>query len=302
MKNRQINFIAMCRRVSEMMKKYTDLFQKFPVFSSLQNSFDSNFCEMQRLGELQGIVIKGYRIQKANMKLKLARNTMYLSSCAGAYALTASDFVLQKKIHRAETHLLKLSDVNFISSCEIVYHSVLSYREVLGAYGVNEVSLSNLKTAMDDYKTVVDTPKEAIIARKQITWQLAECIIGQRAILDKLDNLIGITLSEKPAVLAEYWAARKVLYRSRALALQCRITDGDTGKGLEAAIITFSLNDVIVQKKRTYKAGGVYLKSLNEGTYTVTVARLGYITQMLTVNNNAKELTRVKVAMVKMAP
>ncbi|GEM_PF-906637 len=302
MKNRQIHFIAMCRRVSELMKKYTDLLQKFPVFSSLQNSFDSNFCEMQRLGELQATVIKGYRIQKANMKLKLAQNTMYMSSCAGAYALIARDFVLLHKIHRAETHLLKLSDVNFMSSCEIVYHSVLQYREVLEAYGVNEVSLSQLKTAMDDYKIVMDAPKEAIIARKQITWELAECIIVQRDILYKLDSLVVITLSEKPAILAEYWDNRKVLYRSRALALRCRVTDGDTGKGLEAAVITFSLNDLIVLKKRTYKAGGVYLKSLNEGTYTVTVARLGYITQTLTVNNNAKELTRVEVAMVKGTP
>jgi hypothetical protein len=299
MKNRQVNFMAMCQRVSGLMNKYTDLFQEFSVFSSLQNSFDSNLSEMQRLGELQTTIITGYRIKKANLKLNLARNTMQLSCSAEAYALTATDFVLQKKIHRAETHLLKLSDVNFMTSCGIVYQAARQYREVLDAYGVNEESLSNLKTAMDDYRAVMDAPKEAIIARKQLTHELDEQIAGQRVILDKLDSLIGITLAEKPAILAEYWHTRKVLYRSRALVARCRVTDAVTGKGVEAADITFALNEVIMLQKSTYKAGGANIKSLKEGTYTVTVARPCYISQTLMVTVTKDKLTRIEVQLVK---
>ena len=302
MKNRQVNFIAMCRRVSELMKKHTDLFQKLRVFSSLQNSFDSNLAEMQRLGTLQATVITGFSRKKANMKLKLARSTMQISKGAEAYALNVNDVVLQHKIHRAETHLLKLSDVNFMTSCNIVYHSVLAYGEVLAPYGINESSLSNLKTLLDDYKAVMDTPKEAIIARKQITWELAERIKEQRAILDKLDNLAGITLSAHRAILAEYWDTRKVLYRSRALAVQCSVTDADTGKGLKAAVITFTLNDEIILQKSTSKAGGARIKSLDEGTYAVTVAKPCYITQTLTVPVTKDKLTRVEVKLVRVAP
>jgi hypothetical protein len=298
MRNRQVNFIAMCRRVSDLMKKYTDVFQDYPVFRSLQSSFDSNLTEMQRLGTLQGTIISGLRLKKANMKLNLARKTLNISCRAEAYAHKANDFVLLNKIHRAETRLLKLSDVNFTTSCGIVYQSVLPYREVLLAYGVNEASLSNLKSALDDYKTVMDAPKEAIIVRKQITRELAERITGQRAILDNIDNLIPITLSEKPAILSEYWDTRKVIYRSRTLAMQCRVTDAATGKGLEATDMSFYLNGMLVLQKRSFKAGGVKIKSLDEGKYTVTVSKLGYITQTLSVNNTAKELTRVEVVMV----
>jgi len=233
------------------------------------------------------------------MKLNLARTTKHISSCAEAYALMANDFVLQKKIHRAETHLLKLSDVNFITSCSIVYHSVLQYREALVAYDVNEATLSNLKIALDDYKAVMDTPKEAIIARKQITRELAERIAEQRAILDNIDTLVGIMLTTHPAILAEYWDRRKVLYRSRALAIQCNITDAETGKGLEAAVITFTLNEVRILQKTTYKAGGAKIKSLDEGMYTVTVSRPCYITQTLTVPVTKGQLTQVEVKLIK---
>ena len=299
MKNRQVNFIAMCRRVSDLINKNTSIFQEFPAFGSFQNSFDSNLTEIQRLGTLQATSIKGLRIKKANMKLNLSRNTMIMSSRAEAYSLRVNDFVLQKKIHRAETHLLKLSDVNFTVSCSIVYHSVLQYREVLKEYGVNEASLLNLKTAMDDYKAVMDTPKEAIIARKQLTLELAKRIEGQRAILDNIDKLVGLMLSKKPAILAEYWDNRKVLYRSRALAVQCKVTDAGTGKGIYRAGIAFYGNGALVLQKTTYKAGGAKMKSLTEGIYTITCSKIGYQTQTLTVSITNDELNAIEVALEK---
>jgi hypothetical protein len=62
------------------------------------------------------------------------------------------------------------------------------------------------------------------------------------------------------------------------------------------------LDGVEMIQKTTYKAGGARIKSLNEGTYTVTVAKPCYITQTLTVPVTKNKLTQVEVKLVRVAP
>lgn len=299
MRSRQINFMAMCRRVSDLIEKQTSVLNEIPVCSTLLSSFNENLNEMQRLGIEQRTIIKGLKLKKASMKLDLARETMNMSRQAKAYAVITKDVVLQKKVHLAETHLLKLSDVNFLSSCSNVYQTALANREVLIEYGVTEASLSSLKTSIEAYKTVTGAPKEAIIQRKLLTHQLATRIVEQRAILYKLDLLFSSMRFSRPAIYAVYKDTRVVFYRSRSLSARCQVTNAASGKAVAGATLEFYRNEVLILKKKSAKAGGARIKSLTDGTYTVTVSRLGYTSQTLTVQVSDTKLAIIKVALEK---
>ena len=299
MRSRQINFMAMCRRVSDLIEKQTSVLNDIPVCNTLLSSFNANLNEMQRLGIEQRTIISGLKLKKASMKLDLARETMNISRGAKAYAVITKDVVLQKKVHLAETHLLKLSDVNFLSSCGNVYQTALANREVLVEYGVNEASLSSLKTAIEAYKTVTGAPKEAIIQRKMLTHQLATRIVEQRAILNKFDLLFSSMRFSRPAIYAVYKDTRVVLYRSKSLSARCQVTNAASGKAVAGATLEFYRNEVLILKKKSAKAGGARIKSLADGTYTVTVSRLGYTSQTLTVQVSDTKLAIIKVALEK---
>jgi len=299
MRSRQINFISMCRRVSGLIEKQIAIFNEIPVLSKLLSDFKGNLNRMQGLATDQQKIITGMRLKKAEMKLDLARETMNMSHRTEAYAVITNDVILQQKVHLAETHLLKLSDVNFISACSIVYHTAQANREVLIGYGADEASLTHLRTAIDNYQAVMDTPKEAIIIRKQLTHQLAERIVEQRAILDKLDGLVGSMQYTQPAMYAVYKDTRVVLYRSRSLAAMCRVMDAASTKAVAGATLTFYRNEVMILKKSSAKGGGSRIKSLPNGTYTLTVSRLGYTSQTLAVQVSNTKLTTINVALEK---
>ncbi len=89
------------------------------------------------------------------------------------------------------------------------------------------------------------------------------------------------------------------MYYTGSLTLKCEVTDATTGLALEGALVSFSLDGTVVLEKLTSKAGGFTVKTMDEGTYSVTVKRLGYVTQILTVNVLDVELNVMKVGMVK---
>jgi len=98
---------------------------------------------------------------------------------------------------------------------------------------------------------------------------------------------------------ALYKDTRVVLYRSRSLAGMCRVTDAASTKAVAGATLTFTQDEVPVLKKRSAKGGGCRIKSLPNGTYTLTVSRPGYTTQTLTVQISNTKQTTINVALEK---
>jgi len=299
MRSRQTNFIAMCRRVLALLEKQIDTFSEVLGARKLISDFKENLNQMQGLATEQKKIISGQTQKKTKTKLNLARETMNISHRTEAYASMTKDLILQKKVHLAETHLLKLSDVNFTSTCSIIYHAAHANRNALVAYGVDEASLIHLRASIDNYQTVMGAPKEAIIKRKQLTHQLAQRIVEQRAILDNIDTLMSIIQYTQPAMYALYKDTRVVLYRSRSLAGMCRVTDAASAKAVAGATLTFYQNEVPVLIKSSAKGGGCRIKSLPSGTYTLTISRLGYTAQTLTVHISNTKLTTINVALEK---
>jgi len=237
--------------------------------------------------------------KKAKTKLDLSHETMNMSHRAEAYVLMTKDVILHREVHLAKTHLLKLSDVNFTSTCSIIYHTAHDNREVLMKYGVGKASLMHLRASIDNYQAVMGAPKEAITKRKQLTHQLAQRIVEQRAILDKIYTLMSIMQYTQPAMYALYKDTWVVLYRSRSLAGMCRVTDATSAKAVAGATLTFYQDEVPVLKKSIAKGGGSRIKSLSNGTYILTVSRPGYTAQTLTVHISNTKLTTINVTLEK---
>jgi len=299
MNSKQNSFIATCRRVSDFLKKFTTVTSVLPTFTATQTEFDANLAQMESYGEQQKTVIKGLRTQKEDMKVSTGQKVLDMSNRIVAYAIITKDKVLEKKAHIGEAAYLKSSDQDFMSTNNIIVELADVNQAALLEYGVTPETIAALKTAVDGYRAMVDAPKEGTTERKQVTNQLAGMVDIQTEVLDKLDALYELLKYSQPAIYAEYQDTRKIVYHSGSLSAKCIVTDASTGLSLVGANISFSLNGKLILEKKTSDAGGLYIKSLDEGTYTVVVSRLGYQTQTLTVHILDVELNTIRVALMK---
>jgi len=77
------------------------------------------------------------------------------------------------------------------------------------------------------------------------------------------------------------------------------VTNALTGLGLPTVKVVFTLEGVLKLKKITTNGGGISIKTLEEGVYSVTLSKIGYITQTLSVNITNDKLNRIQAALVK---
>lgn len=298
MNSKQISFISMYRRMLNLLKRYQTIVSSLPTFDVVMQSFETNLNQMLSLGNQQGTDITGLRAQKDAMKLTTGQKALDMCHRIEAFAKITGDVVLAKKIHYTDTDLLKSSDYEFISSCTIIADIAESKQVQMKDYGVTVESITDLKSSIDDYKVVMDAPKEGYTGKKQATNQLVDLFATQATVIDKIDALVELVRFSQPAFYAEYQDTRKVVYRTGSITVKSEVTDATTGAPLAGATVTFSLDGVIVQEKTTSAAGSFTVKSMSDGCYTVTASRLGYVTQTLTANVMNVEMTTVKVALV----
>jgi len=298
MNSKQNSTKTMNRRVLNFIKKYLQFLEILPNFTVLQTAFEANLTQIETLGNQQGLDISGLRTKKEEMKTATAQKVLDMCHRLEAFAKITGDVVLAKKVHYTDTYLSKAPDNTFMTSCNIIYDLAFEHKTAVADYGVTTEVLADLKEAIDDYKAVVDAPKEGTTEKKQATDQLAKLFTDQAAVLDKMDALLDLLKYSNPTLYAEYWDTRRIEYRSGSLSVKCEVTDAATELPLGGAIIGFYMDGVLVLEKTTANTGGITAKGFDNGTYTVNVTRLGYAPQTLMVHVLDVELTTIKVAMV----
>lgn len=200
-------------------------------------------------------------------------------------------------MYYTETDLKKISDNELDTTLSLIYKSAQVNQEQLVPYGVTTGKIADYKVAIDAFKLAIGSPKGGTISRKQSTDQLAVLFDDSITLVEKVDLMLDTFKFSNPALYAEYQNNRRIIYHSGSITLKCEVTDAATGLPLEGALVTFKLNGNAALEKITSKVGGFTIKSMDEGTYAVTVTRLGYVPQNLNVNVLDVELNTVKVAM-----
>ena len=304
MNSKQISTVNMQRRVLNFLKRYLTVLAKLPLFNSWLKKYEDNLTLINNLGNQQETDIRGLRTQKDDMKLSTGIKALDISNRIEAFAKNTGNVVLAQKIHYTDTDLLKRSNHDFMVGITIIYEIAEENKEALVEYEVTAETLADLKTSIDSYKNIMDAPKEGYTGKKQATNQLNDALDQQAIVLDKIDGLIEMLRFSNAPLYTEYQDTRKIVYRSGSLTVKCDVLDAATNLPLVGATVNFSKDGEVVFEKVTSTAGGLMIKSMNDGTYTVTVSRLGYVTQSLTVNVMNVEMTSVKVALesVRTAP
>ncbi len=299
MNSKQTSINSMLRRVSDLIKKNLGLLSELPIFLELWNLYGINLTQIGLLIEQQEKDITGLKKQKEVHRVDAIKKVLDISRRVVTFAKLTGNEVLAREAYYSETDLNRLVDDIFVKACRVVYTAAQNNAIALLGYGVTPETLAATKTAIDTFEAVMDTPKEGTTEKKQSTGSLANLLDEELGILSKIDLLVNMMQETHPAFYAEYKDTRKVVYRSGSLVVKAAITDAATGAPISGVTVSFALNGAVVLEKSTADGGGFSVKSMEEGTYDVTISKLGYNAVTQTFNVLAGELSTLEVKLVK---
>ena len=297
----QVEKLRMYIALRTLLRANPAILAKLPNANELLTALDNAIAEIQANDLLKKNYVNEIKQIIDELRTNLIRDIMSTSRRMQAYADYKKDKALLKGTKYTDTYLSSLSDVQLVLVAKSLYEKVNLYLTEVELYGLNAATQ---KTLLND-TTLYDTSSPQLDAKGReqtnLTAVIAENYKTADAIVASLDKLVEIVHDTEPAFYKSYKATRKVEVPKDVVQLIAKITDAQTGAGVPNTTVTLVLNGTTTNPivKQTAEKGGFQIKTLHNGIYTVTVVKLGYLTQILTIIITGDEPYGLNVKMVK---
>ena len=304
MNNNQESKFTMSLALRNLLMKSSAITTTLPGFIPIFNEFDGNLNLIQAIREQQEVNKSGLAQNKKFLRTDLIDKAFDASHKIEVYATLNNNTVLAKQVHYPKTRLDHVTDSKLVDIAQVILDAADSVITELSAYLMNEAILDDLNNANNLFKAAIPTTREGTIGTKQATDELARLFKVNDSLLAKLDLLVDLVNKIAPQFYAIYKDTRKIIDKSRgSIDFKALIIDSATGLGIKRAKVKFELQNGTLAVdakpiiKLSYIKGGLIIKNLADGTYTITVTKTGYKEQVLvaTVANGDKTKLTVKL-------
>lgn len=275
---------------------------KLPNSNEFVTALNDAILQIQTKDEEHYHSNKGIADNKNKLKGELIDIILDNSRKMQAYSLYRHDEVLLAKTKTTLTKLRNQSGVELVNVARGIYHSIESRLSEVTAYNLSNDTQLKFREAIDLFSTSLPQPRESMLKSKENTFLLKQGFEVGDAAIGQLDALVEIVRMTEPTFYESYRNTRKIIPQGTgSLQVKGVVAEAVTGKPLPRAILSFCLSNQseIVIKKKTAAKGGFRIKSLDEGIYEVTVTKVGFKTQTITVTVRWDELCVVNVKMEK---
>ena len=310
MTSEQESRLSMQMVARDFLSQNATITTALPNYAGYFTAVQIGITQIQVIREQQEFDKTGITANKNQLRETLIVQSIDVSRKMVAYATYVNNQVLLSEINYKERELRKSADTILKDCCQVIYDRANSNLAALSTYGVTAPILTTLLNALNAYNTAIPKPRLGIADKKIATTQLVSLLKTVDDNLAKIDTLVEIVRITQPNFYNEYKTARKIVETGvGSLALKGKITDSVSGAGLKGATITITPdssnkslkasggNSAVV--KRTADKGGFNVKSLAEGSYSVTISKPGYKDAVVTVDVTNGELSVVDVELEK---
>ena len=309
MNKKQENRFSMYLATVDFCEQNTDIITTLPDFSTNLTNLKTTCDEIHVIIETQAADTSGTTADKNVLKENLILLAADTARKLVAFAKLTKNQKLLKEISYTESDLRHLPDTILPDTAKLIYDRAQANLTALAAYLITAESQTALLQAITDFKAVLASPRVEKISQEQATKQLAELFVAGDEALANMDAVVEIVRLTQPNFYAGYKLARKIIETGNTkLAVKGFVTEAVTGAPVPGVTITFwpdgdamktyAADDATLVKK-TAEKGGFQVNSLPAGTYRVTLQKVGYTEQTLTIFVNEGELTTVDVKLAK---
>lgn len=288
--------------VRDFLNLYATIVEKLPNYAVNATILKNNIDQIQAMGELQEFDKSGISDKKKRLRATLAAQAEDISRKMVAFATNAGNAILLKEVKYSKSELSHAADADLKNMTQCIHDRAHENIASLDAYGITETMLDSLLLAINAFNEAIPSVREGTASTKLYTTQLESLYKSTDAALDNIDKIVEIVRLSQPDFYAGYQNSRMVINTGgSSVALKGVITDAASGEPLKGVTLTITLvggnADPIV--KRTAEKGGFMIKSLAEGTYSVTITQSGYKEQTVTIPITDGKMYELNVELIK---
>ncbi len=317
MTNYQESCLNMAMVSSAYLAANSTITANLPNFSTYFTPIQSGITSIQSIREQQEFDKTGITVNKSQLKATLISQAIDVARRVIAYSTNVNNAVLLAETSYTESDLKKSPDTVLKDRCQVIYDRANTNVTALATYGVTAAILTSLSTAITNFNTAIPKPRLGIADKKQATDQLEVLFYTLNLNFSKIDILVEMVKVSQVNFYNEYKTTRKIIETGTSfLALKGTATELQSGEPVQNATFTFQPasagqlkamstsgngngngKDPIVKKTAT--KGSFNIKSMPEGTYTVTITKPGYKDQIATVSVVNGEMSDLIVQLEK---
>jgi hypothetical protein len=309
MNKKQANRFSMYLATVDFCELNADITAPLPSFSTNLTSLKATCDQIYQIAPIQATNISGTTTNKNALRETLIVSAADTDRKLTAFAKLTQNQILLNEISYTESDLRHLPDTILSDTTKLIYDSAQANLASLAAYMVTAESLSALLQSITDFKAVMTSPRAKKVSQMQATKQLIELFAAGDKTLSNIDAVIEIVRLTQANFYAGYKAARKIIESGNTkLTVKGLVTEVLTGVPIPGVTIsfwpdgdamkTYATSEASLVKK-TAEKGRFNVSSLPAGTYRISLQKVGYAEQTLTIYVNNGELTTVNVKMEK---
>lgn len=290
--------------ICEFFEKHKAEASKLPNCTSILSSIKANgqqiFAYKAQLNAMGNIASQ----QKGNTHQVLVDKTLALLRRFGAYMALNPNSPLETVISFTATEVTKAKDSKLVDYATTLLNKGREMVAQLADVGITESGLDEFSDIIDLFQANIPRPKLEESSETLINKEISRLVkenVGYRA---KIDAIMEIARETNKAFYESY---RSLLRISKPIpnhiALAINVEDSQTAEPISGVTIALTLQrrdstTKPLQRKSATK-GGIRIKNLVEGTYTLTASKLGYRDQTLTINVISGEFTTLTIKLDK---
>jgi len=285
----------------ELLRTYPAIHMKLPNANELLMELDKAIADIQANSILQQNSSSELKDQYIQFRANVIQDVVDSSRKLQAYATYKKNNALLKDSKYTESELTHMVDVELVKASKAIYNLANMHQGELTSYGLTPETQMKLQNDSTTFETLIPKLAKEKLDQKNVTSALSDNFKTADEIVGVFDTQVEIIRSSDPGFYADYKALRKVYVPTGVMQLVAKIMDAETGAGIPNATVTLTQTDATAEPivKQTADKGGFQIKSVPNGIYSVTVVKLGYLTQTLNLTLPGDEPYYLEVRMVK---
>ncbi|MTK52945.1 carboxypeptidase-like regulatory domain-containing protein [Paludibacter sp.] len=301
MTNLQIQKMRMYQTLRVLFKANPGMLAKLPNVNEFLTELDAVILQIEANSKLQQQGTSDLTDYKTKLHDNLKQDVLDASRKVQPYAVYTKDSALQKATKYTESDLNRLLDVELIQVAKGLYDKVNAQLPNLAPYGLTDDTQATFLKDIMLYETAIPEIKKGKLDQKNVTTQLGENFDSANEIIDNLDLLVEIVRNSDPQFYADYQNLRKVEPSYSTVQLRAKVKDATTEMPIANVKLSFTYNGNSKPEfvKQTAAKGGIMVRSMAEGIYTIAINKIGYQPQTITATVASDALCSLDIKLVK---
>lgn len=273
---------------------------KIPNYEMFSTALDAAILQIQTNGEQQQFSISGVTDNKKRLRENLISLTADASRKVQAYAIYTGNTVLQAETKYKESYLRDVSEVKLLSIANGLHSKIEDNLPALEPYGLTAATQTAYQTAITAFANAIPEQSQSEQEKKESKLLQDQGFDAADVAVANIDAGVEIVRLSEPNFYTGYRNARKIHDMGKgSLQVQGKVAEAATGKPIPYATVTFRLqgHTEVVLEKETADKGGFNVKTLAEGIYELTIVKVGFQTQTVSIIVRWDQLCVVEVKM-----